>query len=64
MPILSQNEANDKQILSIIDKFFKDCRIGALLKRSNFCKEKGISCILILKYLFQLILPGKVCSGH
>lgn len=59
MPILSQNEANDKQILSIIDKFFKDCRIGALLKRSNFCKEKGISCILILKYLFQLIFTGK-----
>lgn len=49
----------EKQMNSIIDKFFKDFRVGALLKQSNFCKESGVPCLLVLKYLFRLIFTGK-----
>lgn len=59
MPILPQQNANEKQILSVIDKFFKDFKIGILLKQSNFCKENGVPCLLVLKYLFRLIFTGK-----
>lgn len=59
MPIVPQQNTNEKQILSVIDKFFKDFKIGALLKQSNFCKEGGIPCLLVLKYLFRLIFTGK-----
>jgi hypothetical protein len=59
MPIVPQQNTNEKQILSAIDKFFKDFKIGALLKQSNFCKEGGIPCLSVLKYLFRLIFTGK-----
>jgi len=40
--IVSQKDKNEKQILSTIDKFFKDFKdfkIGSLLKQSNFYKD-------------------------
>lgn len=45
MTIIPQQNIKEKHILSVIDKFFKDFKIGALLKQSNFCKEGGV-CLL------------------
>jgi len=59
MTIVPHQSADEKQIFSAVDRFFKDFRIGALLKQSNFCKESGFSCLTVLKYLFSLIFTGK-----
>jgi len=59
MTIVPQQNTNEKQIISVINKFFKDFRIGALLKQSNFFKESGVPCLQVLKYLFRLIFTGK-----
>jgi hypothetical protein len=45
--ILPQQNTNEKQILSVIDKFFKDFKTGVLLKQSNFCKEGGVPCLYV-----------------
>ena len=44
---------------SSIDSFFKKLNISKLLLCSNFYKESGFSCTLILKELFALIFTGK-----
>lgn len=59
MNILLQKDNGEKQISSKIDKFFKDFKIGSLLKQSNFYKQSGIQCIALLKYLFMMIFSGK-----
>lgn len=54
-------DINDREnsFQSSIDFFFKKLNISCLLNRSNFYKESGFSCILILKELFTLIFTGK-----
>ncbi|SHJ96965.1 hypothetical protein, partial [Paramaledivibacter caminithermalis] len=53
--IISEKCGDDKKIKTIIDSFFKEYKIGTLLKQSNFYKQKGFSCLLVFKYIFMLI---------
>lgn len=41
------------------DQFFKKNKIGTMMRQSNFNKEQGFSCIVVLKFLFDLIFTGK-----
>ena len=51
---------NDIEKFSItINKFFSVNKIGHILKQCNFCKDKGISCIKVLKFIFMLVFTGK-----
>ena len=56
--IISNNNDTKKFNLTI-DKFFNANKIGHILKQSNFGKEKGISCIKVLKFIFMLVFTGK-----
>lgn len=47
MPIVPHQNTEEKQIFSTVERFFKDFKVGALLKQSNFCKESGVSCLSI-----------------
>ncbi|NLX26942.1 MAG: transposase [Lentisphaerae bacterium] len=42
-----------------IHQFFKNQRIGKLLKHSNMSKEKGISPVAVFRMLFTLVFSGK-----
>jgi hypothetical protein len=46
-------------ITSKIDAFLSDFSISKLLKKSNFYKESGIQCVVILKEIFGLVFSGK-----
>ena len=56
--IITKNDT-EKQFKSTVDTFFKKNKINSLLKQSNFCKEKGISCGAIFKFIFLLVFTGK-----
>ena len=56
--IITKNDA-EKQFKSTIDRFFKKNKINALLKQSNFSKEKGVPCGSIFKFIFLLVFTGK-----
>jgi hypothetical protein len=38
------NNDTERQFKSTVDIFFKINKINSILKKSNFCKEKGFSC--------------------
>ncbi|KYH30050.1 transposase DDE domain protein [Clostridium tepidiprofundi DSM 19306] len=59
MNTIIPNNDTEKKFKSTIDRFFKKNKIGSILKQSNFCKEKGFSCILIFKFIFMLVFTGK-----
>ena len=42
-----------------IHQFFRNQKIGSLLKRSNIKKEKGISPVTVFRVLFTLVFTGK-----
>jgi hypothetical protein len=46
-------------ISSRIDIFYTTFAISNLLKKSNFYKERGIHCVIILKEIFGLVFSGK-----
>ncbi len=52
MNTIISNDATDKQFNFTINRFFKDNKIGYILKQYNFSKEKGFSCIKIFQYIF------------
>lgn len=57
--IITDNFANDQMLNSRIDKFFNQINISKLLLASNFYKESGFHCSIVLKELFSLIFHGK-----
>lgn len=57
--IITDNSNAEHIISSRIDKFFVDFSISRLLKKSNFYKEGGIQCIVVLKEIFGLVFSGK-----
>ncbi|WP_102398663.1 IS4 family transposase [Haloimpatiens massiliensis] len=59
MNTIISNDTTDKQLNFTINRFFKDNKIGYILKQCNFSKEKGFSCIKIFKYIFMLVFTGK-----
>lgn len=59
MNTIISNNNDDKQLNFTINRFFKDNRIGSILKQCNFSKEKGLSCIKIFQYIFMLVFTDK-----
>lgn len=57
--IITDNTSAEHVISSKVDTFFTDFSIYKLLKKSNFYKEGGIQCVVVLKELFGLIFSGK-----
>lgn len=64
MKSIPQNQKNENNIQFTINNFFSLFDISALLKKSNFYKSKGGSCLLIRKYLFSLIFTHKNLFRH
>ena len=56
---ISQNTYDTKQISDSIQVFFSRFKISSILKSSNVKKEKGVSPVRILQYLFMLIFRNK-----
>lgn len=54
MSILSNSSASE-QLTSKVDRFFNRHRISALLKKSNFFKECGFTCLELFKFIFLLV---------
>lgn len=59
MNIISQILENDNNKEYSINKFFRENNISKIMKQSNFNKEKGVSSLLILKFIFVLIFTNK-----
>ncbi|MFD3155484.1 transposase (plasmid) [Haloimpatiens sp. FM7330] len=59
MNTIIPNDNKDKQLNFTINRFFKDNKIGSILRKCNFSKQKGFSCITVFKYIFTLIFTGK-----
>ncbi len=57
--IITDNTSAEHVISSKVDTFFTDFSLYKLLKKSNFYKEGGIQCVVVLKELFGLIFSGK-----
>jgi len=57
--ILPEQYEVEKQFNSRVDDFFSRNRIGKILNSSNFCKQKGISCFILFKFVFLLTFSGK-----
>lgn len=57
--IITEISSTEQVIPSKIDSFFSKFSISKLLKKSNFYKESGIQCIVVLKKIFGLIFSGK-----
>jgi len=57
--IIPDYQKNINMTETRIDAFFKENRITAMLKQSNFYKETGIPCATVLKELVKLVFTGK-----
>ena len=57
--IITDNSNAEHTITSKIDTFFSIFSISKLMKKSNFCKESGIQCVVVLKEIFGLVFSGK-----
>lgn len=57
--IITDKSSNENAVFSRIDSFFSKFSMYKLMKSSNFYKEGGIQCIVILKELFALVFSGK-----
>ena len=57
--IVSDNYVNEQVLNSRIDRFFNQINISKVLLKSNFYKESGFHCAVVLKELFSLKFFGK-----
>jgi len=57
--IITDKSSNENAVSSKIDNFFSTFFIYKLLKSSNFYKEGGVQCVVLLKQLFGLVFSGK-----
>lgn len=57
--IITDNSNAEYAISSKINTFFAEFSISKLLKKSNFYKEGGIQCVIVLKAIFGLVFSGK-----
>ncbi len=57
--IISDYSADEQRLNSRIDRFFNQINISKSLLASNFYKESGFHCSIVLKELFSLIFHGK-----
>jgi len=56
--ILPDSNQNEKQH-SRVTRFFKQAKIGTFLHQSNIHKEKGVSALALVQFIFSLVLQGK-----
>jgi hypothetical protein len=59
MSIVSKSSASEQQLSSKVDRFFNKYHIGSLLKKSNFVKECGFTCLELLTFIFSLVFGQK-----
>jgi hypothetical protein len=59
MSIIPNSSASEQQLTSKVDRFFKEQRIGTLLRQSNFFKDCGFTCPELLKFIFLLVFGKK-----
>ena len=57
--IITDNSNVEQAIPSKIDNFFSKYSISKLMQKSNFYKEGGIQCVIVLKEIFGLVFSGK-----
>ena len=57
--ILSENKTNENRSADYVDNFFKEHKIGQILAKSNFNKQKGFPCKELLQFLVTLVFLGK-----
>lgn len=57
--IISENNYEEKQIKSKTQNFFKEIELYKLLKQSNITKLSGASCLVVFKFIMELIFTGK-----
>lgn len=57
--ILPENLTAENMSANYITKFFKENKIGRVLKKSNFFKQKGFPCKDLLHFLVTLVFMGK-----
>ena len=59
MNSIAHDNENSKYISERIRSFFKACGLSEALQKSNCYKEKGISVIAIIEYLFSLVFRNR-----
>ena len=59
MSTISEKQADDHMLLKRIEIFFKEFRVGQLLKNSNAYKSRGIPAVQVFMYLIQLVFTKK-----
>ena len=57
--ILSENMSDENRSANYVTKFFKEHKVGQLLRKSNFLKLKGFPCKDLLQFLVMLVFMGK-----
>ncbi|MBE1554515.1 transposase [Sporosarcina limicola] len=57
-PILPDSIQHD-QLKSRVSLFFKQAKIGTFLHQSTIRKEKGLSALILIQFIFSLVLQGK-----
>lgn len=57
--ILPENITDENRSANYIANFFKEHKIGQILVKSNFKKQKGFSCKELLQFLVTLVFLGK-----
>ena len=57
--IIPKKQTEENQLQTTVGHFFQSHQIANLLRRCNFSKEMGISCLVILQHLLQLVFAGK-----
>lgn len=62
--IISNNSGNKNELETKINYFSNKNKIYKLLSSSNFYKQKGFSCLNILKHIFVLVLTHKNLYRH
>jgi hypothetical protein len=61
MTIVSENLENENTLAKRIRAFFKDNKIGHLLRDANAYKSRGVPVVHVFMYLIQLVFL--CCSG-
>lgn len=57
--ILPENITDENRSANYVANFFKEHKIGQILVKSNFKKQKGFSCKELLQFLVTLVFLGK-----
>lgn len=57
--IITDKSSDENAVFSKIDNFFSTFSMYKLMRSSNFYKEGGIQCVVILKQLFALVFSGR-----